>query len=306
MDGNPITVGQFLSTMHTGSYLDDSCDHLADFLETKTNTSSCGGLRVEQLVNLTSPPTFTKTDSCVLYHLARYISKCVFSCSLCETCKHALVQNAGDAHENAVLLQLKEFKQGALYRPSDEVFTVVHHVEQLFRSRTDAYLMECNNAVKQLEEEAMLLDSSLSSCHDVKRKIICRYVRLRLRIAAKCIRAASRADKGKGHLGSKSQNKKAKKAQPPAPKAITSRPLSNALLVAMDVVGLTIPSQPPATTSIILQPSVRQQQAVTSSSFQLQLPLPPAAVASASISHYQEQIPPQAASTNSSSHRQQK
>jgi len=129
-----VTVGQ--STVHTGSYLDDNCDHLADFLETKTNTRSPEGLRVEQLVDLTSPPTFTKTDSCVLYHLAGYIVKCVFSCSLCVMCKHALVQNADDAHEN-VLLQLKEFKPGELYLPSDEVFTV-----PLFRS------MVCNNAVE--------------------------------------------------------------------------------------------------------------------------------------------------------------
>ena len=183
-----VTVGQFLSTVHTGSYLDDSCDHLADFLETKTITSSPEGLRVEQLVDLTSPPTFTKTDSCVLYHLAGYIVKCVFSSSLCEICKHALVQNKDDAHENAVLLQLKEFKQGALYRPSDEVFTVIQHVEQLFRSRTDDSLIECTNAVEHLEQEAMLLD----------RKIICKYVRLRLRIAATCIRAARREDKSKG------------------------------------------------------------------------------------------------------------
>ena len=70
--------------------------------------------------------------------------------------------------------QGKEFKPGALYPPSDEVFTVVQHVEQPFHSRTDDSLMECTNAVEQLEEEAMLLDSSLPSCHDVKRKIICK------------------------------------------------------------------------------------------------------------------------------------
>jgi len=147
----------------------------------------------------------------------------------------------------------------------------------------------------------MLLDSSLPSCHDVKRKIICKYVRLRLRIAAKCIRAARREDKSKGYLGSKNQNKKAKKAQPPAPKAITYRPLSNTLVIAKDVFGLSIPSQPPASTSIFLQPSVRHQRAVTTSSFQL-WQTPPAA-ASASSSHYQQQTP--TASTNSSSHRQQ-
>lgn len=214
------------------------------------------------------------------------------------------MQNADDAHEITVLLQLKEFKQGALYRPSDEVFTIIQHVEQLFHLRTADSLMECTNAVKQLEEEAMLLHSSLPSCHDVKRKIISKYIRLRLRIAAKCIRAAGREDKSKGYLGSKSQYKKARKAQPTAPKAVTPRPLPNTLLIAMDVLGLSLPSQSQATTSIFLQPSVAHQQADTTSSFQLQPP-PPATSSSlhqslpdvpttinSSIHHHQQRPPP--------------
>ena len=82
------------------------------------------------------------------------------------------LRNDDDVHENVIQLQLKEFNLGTLYSPSDEVFTVVQHVEQLFRSRTDYSLTECTNAVEQLEEEAMLLESSLPSCHDVKRKFI--------------------------------------------------------------------------------------------------------------------------------------
>ncbi|KAK1895639.1 Transposable element P transposase [Dissostichus eleginoides] len=59
-----VTVGQFLSPVHTGSYVEDGSDHLADFLDTQN--SSCSPpdvLRVEQLVDLTTPPDITKTEA---------------------------------------------------------------------------------------------------------------------------------------------------------------------------------------------------------------------------------------------------
>jgi len=45
------------------------------------------------------------------------------------------------------------------------------------------------NAMDMLERESRLLDSRLPSCHDLQNKITKRYIRLRLRIAAKQISA---------------------------------------------------------------------------------------------------------------------
>ena len=103
-----VTVGQFLSTTYTGSYLDDASDHLADFLDTQNSSCSASEVvRVEQLVD-PSPPDMTKTESCVLYHLAGYIVKRVIGFSLCEECKCALVEEVTNtASERAVLLELK-------------------------------------------------------------------------------------------------------------------------------------------------------------------------------------------------------
>lgn len=87
-----VTVGQFLSTTHTGSYLDDESEHLADFLDPKNSSCSASEVvRVEQLVDQ-SPPVFTKTESCILYHLAGYIVKRVISFSLCGECRSELVE----------------------------------------------------------------------------------------------------------------------------------------------------------------------------------------------------------------------
>ncbi|CAL8237576.1 unnamed protein product [Boreogadus saida] len=138
---NNNSGGQFLSTTHTGSYLDDASDHLADFLDTQNSSCSASEVvRVEKLVD-PSPPDMTKTESCVLYHLAGYIVKRVIGFSLCEECKCALVEKV------------------------------------------------TNTAMAQLEREAMGLESNLPSCHELKKKILSTYIRLRLRIQSNCIRA---------------------------------------------------------------------------------------------------------------------
>ena len=289
-----VTVGQFLSTTHTGSYLDDASDHLADFLDTqKSSCSASEVVRVEQLVD-PSPPDMTKTESCVLYHLAGYIVKRVIGFSLCEECKCALVEKVTNtASERAVLLELKEFKRGALYRPSDEVFTLLQNVEQLFRSQTSDSLMQSSNVVAQLEREAMGLDSNLPSCHELKKKILSTYIRLRLRIQSNCIRAERKVNKhNKGYLGSKSQTKKAiSTKQTSSPEVITSRPLPTGLLLAMDVFGLSIPGPPSAAPSLLLfQQS--QQAASTSSHHQQPTPAPATTIS-------KRRQPPPPAATNS-------
>ena len=82
------------------------------------------------------------------------------------------LHNVSNENERAVLLELKEFKRGALFR------------------------------MLVLEQEAMLLDSNLPSCHDLKKKILSTYIRLRLRIASKCIRAERKGGK-KGILAAR-------------------------------------------------------------------------------------------------------
>ncbi|KAM3598762.1 uncharacterized protein V6R79_022247 [Siganus canaliculatus] len=223
-----VTVGQFLSTNHTGSYQDDAADHLVDFLDTQTSICNASDIvRLEQLAD-PSPPNFTKTESCVLYHLAGYIVKRVISFSLCEECHCALVEApANVTSQRAVLLEMKEFKKGALYRPSDEVFTLLKDVEQLFRSVTNDSLMESSNVVAQLEREAMSLHSNLPSCHELKKKIVTTYIRLRLRIQSKCIRAERKVNNhDKGHLASKSQTKKVTTTRQTSSQKVTKRAIS--------------------------------------------------------------------------------
>ena len=253
-----ITVGQYLATVRTGNYFEDGSDHLVDFLDTTTAATStatithAASVRVDQLDNPTIQPDLTKTESNVLFHLAGYVVKGVMRGSSCMTCRHAVVAediSSTDRHDDT-LLQLKEYKKGILYRPSDEAFALTVKMEQLFRLKTGESLMKTSNARALLQEEAKDLHSNLPSCHDLKNKIINKYIMLRLRIAAKTIRVSRQnKNKNKGYLGSKTQAKKARKIMPAVKPSTsttrpttTARPLSTTLLVAMEVFGLSTQS----------------------------------------------------------------
>ena len=134
--------------------------------------------------------------------------------------------------------------------------------------------MQSSNVVAQLEREAMGLESNLPSCHELKKKILSTYIRLRLRIQSNCIRAERKVNKqNKGYLGSKSQTKKAiTTKQTSSPKVITSRPLPTGLLLAMDVFGLSIPGPSCAAPSLLLFQQSQQAAANASTSHHHQQP----------------------------------
>lgn len=186
-----MSVGQFLSTAKSSSYQENDNDLLADFLERK-DTSPSPANRVEELVEPSNASDFTQTETCALYHVTGYIVCQVISYgSICDECKRAIKHNDGSPEaEHSALLRLKEYKPGALCWPSEEAFKVLQDIEMLFRNRNSASLMKLTNAFQFATAN--------------------RYIRLRLKMAAKHIRAErAKGSSRKGYLGSKSQTKKA-------------------------------------------------------------------------------------------------
>ena len=211
-------VGQFLTTIKSGSYQEDNSSFLADFLD-RVEQNVTPSVRVEQLTVVDrAAPNLTKMEKCILFHLAGYIvHKIIKFASICENCRTA-TQHSDDnpVGEKSMLLKFKEFKSGALCHPSQEAYDVIHHIEELFRTKTASSLMKLPNAVGVLEKEALALSSSLPSCCGVKEKIIRRFIRLRLRIEANKIQNDRKKQHLKdGHLGSKSQTKKVRKNSVP-------------------------------------------------------------------------------------------
>ncbi len=239
-----ISVGQFLTTIRSGNYQEDDSSFLADFLDTveKNVTPS---VRVEQLmVENRTAPDLTKTEKCILLHLAGYIvHKLIRFASICGKCKTA-TQHTDDnpAGDNSILVNLKEFKAGALCRPSQEAYDLTQQIEKLFRTKTSSYLMELPNAVDVLEKEAQSLSSRLPTCCEVQEKISKRFIRLRLRIEAKKNKEWQKKQHlNDGHLGSKSQSKKRKRTNiSQASTSNNQQTASNTLVVVMETLGLTV------------------------------------------------------------------
>ncbi|KAM3620603.1 uncharacterized protein V6R79_025852 [Siganus canaliculatus] len=207
-----ISVGQFLTTINSGSYQEDDSSFLADFLD-RVEEKVTPSVRVEELTMVDrAAPDLTKTEKCILFYLAGYIvHKVIKFSSICGNCKTA-TQHSDDSpvEENSMLLKFKEYKSGALCHPSQDVYDIIHHIEELFRTKAGSSLMELPNAVSVLEKEALAHSSRLPSCCGVKEKIMRRFIRLRLQIEAKKIHNDRKKHLKDGHLGSKSQSKKMK------------------------------------------------------------------------------------------------
>ena len=239
-----ISVGQFLTTVKSGSYQEDDNSFLVDFLET-IEPVKMTTVRVEDLLEDRAPSEFTETEKNILFHLAGYIAhKVCKNGKTCNECKTAMIDNdcASLAEEDSTLLALKEYKPGALFRPSHEVLNLVHQVEHLFRRKTPC--MELQNAVGVLEREAQAFTSRLPSCHGVHDKIIKRCIRLRLRIESKKIRDERKSKKSDGHHGSKSQTKKANRNStriaPVISKQSEAQRIPKTLQLAMETFGITV------------------------------------------------------------------
>ena len=78
---------------------------------------------------------------------------------------------------------MQKAREVAICHPSQEASDIIHHIEELFRTKTGSSLMELPNA----EGEALALSSRFPSCCGVKEKIIRRFIRLRLQIEARKI-----------------------------------------------------------------------------------------------------------------------
>ena len=84
-----------------------------------------------------------------------------------------------------MLLNLKEFKSGALCHPSQEAYEVIHNIEELFRTKTGFLPHGASNAVGVLEKKLWHSPAGFHHAVESKKKITRRFIRLRLWIEAK-------------------------------------------------------------------------------------------------------------------------
>ncbi len=110
------------------------------------------------------------------------VHKVIRFASICEKCITATEHNDDSpAGENSILVNLKEFKAGALCRPPSKPMISFTKL----RTKTGSSLMELSNTVDVLEKEAQALSSRFPSCCGVQGRSLKRFIWLRLKIEAK-------------------------------------------------------------------------------------------------------------------------
>lgn len=112
--------------------------------------------------------------------------------------------------EVSKLTKLKDYSDNCLVRVSDNVYKSVKATELIFRSLSEQSIFKVNNIKQLILREAKLQTTAftLPKCHDLKDKILNRFINVRLNIYCAKLRDKRKADTQKtnsgGDLGSKS------------------------------------------------------------------------------------------------------
>uniref|UniRef100_UPI00358EE13A TATA box-binding protein-associated factor RNA polymerase I subunit C isoform X3 n=1 Tax=Myxine glutinosa TaxID=7769 RepID=UPI00358EE13A len=120
-----------------------------------------------------------------LYNLAGY---CVDSIrknqKTCDDCiSQVIVAEGEEVNQAAELTVLKEYKQGCLVHVSEKVINMLVTVEAMFRGAQDAFMAEKNVATMFVERaEQITRDVHFPTCHNLKAKLLTKFINTRLHI----------------------------------------------------------------------------------------------------------------------------
>jgi len=189
-----LTIAQYLKGADAGSYDLDEGAFVSDFLDTGHVTSATVDSSAENtMFELCKPLIDSGNETIVidavdlncLYYLGGYVVSCIKKHDvLCDACLNELCVQEHEFVDESVtkLLLAKEYWSGCLIPCSQAVFDFVVAAEMAFRTLQHKLLSSKGN-VKQnvmsiIAEKTS--DINFSTCHDVKNKLIKRYVNARL------------------------------------------------------------------------------------------------------------------------------
>lgn len=182
-------VSQYLNYTKTSSYEEDAREILPGFLEYLSSVSS------RNLIAADFPHTILdseatenilldNTDYNSLYNVAGYILNGIKNNYVtCDRCFEAL-ESEIPLETFGRLTELKEFKKGALFYPSEFVFTFFIRMEKVFRHYTNVLMMDqSENWFQRLRGILSQIETQFENCHEIKHKIISRFGAFRCRIS---------------------------------------------------------------------------------------------------------------------------
>jgi hypothetical protein len=194
-----LTVSQYLKGAETGSYDLADGSLVADFLTLEPDTKVDDAVSDEVFVcckplldygNL-SVVELDSTELCCLYYLAGYVlSRVEKNDATCPVCIMSVtatdfVKEMGSEITN--LLTLKEYRPGSLTPCNQAAFSLLLSAEITFRQCENSFLSTSNDLREQLMTEILsrTAEINLPECHEIKRKLIRRFVGARLLFFAK-------------------------------------------------------------------------------------------------------------------------
>jgi hypothetical protein len=121
--------------------------------------------------------------------------------STCESCYSAcLLQRPGSPPPQSRFTMWKEYEQGALVSVSSQIFNAFVNWERVFQMCKDFSLEHRN--IRQAILSNCTLPGILPTCHNLEKKILTKFINIRLYFYAKSLSLASTSDNS--CLGSKS------------------------------------------------------------------------------------------------------
>lgn len=199
-----ITIGQYLKTPATGSYIEDDNEYMVDFLKT-TTTSPLPTESIDQIYqDYYHLCNLSKSEEQALYYLAGYCIQSLRKKKRCSSCFDAVTTSLKSPA--AKLLNLKEYKPGLLCAVTDDVVTICHTAETIirkFESKIYSTSQPRDNMLKECLRQPTIMNINVPDCHNLKQNIVTKYITVRLQLLCRKLTLKETKPSGRG-LGSKS------------------------------------------------------------------------------------------------------
>ena len=202
-----VTVAQFLKTPKNSSYQLDESTYLGSYLEKAPEIQTIELLDNTEEIVVFDEAKCISLDLCELnslYYLCGWSLKCVPKCEDCvkSTISPSPVPSLSYASD---LTERKEYKLNALRHPTEKVFLMFNDVEKVFLLWRDTITEVQGDVVAFLygKISSAITDYTFTQCHDVKKLIVMKYLKLRIHITCQKL-SKDNKDKSTSYMGSRS------------------------------------------------------------------------------------------------------
>ena len=197
-----ICVSQYLKNSSTGSYDEDDRLFLSGFLNTIETTQT--KYDDVQLPNVIKEPIYNLSNSELnsMYNVCGYILQSIKKTSkTCQTCMNAAGSKSPVFKKFTKFTIIRRFREHSLFFCNEFVFYFFLEMEIIFRKYLSIVSSQNVNLKDFFFRQMISLHINLPGCHNLKQKIIKRFITFRLKINSKKNRSASKKHASKSVAG---------------------------------------------------------------------------------------------------------